>query len=235
MRAPLARDFERFRRSLPRDFPAHVRETYRIDLTAHYLGERLPHPVGKGSGQLSLNAKQLEEDAEAGLAFAILKTVIAQDEAGAQSMAAWAIHETKMKVERRRATTGAEGWTVTWKGRGWDRSFDEYLGLVRTGRDLTRADLRFIIRRGLQETAGSYKLLVELLNMKPTDYKRFLNFLRKHECQVPFERFRSARARTTPLPPDEDTDAPIVDRTPPVFDDVGAMSDRVSDIPTARH
>ena len=145
MRAPLARDFERFRRSLPRDFPAHVRETYRIDLTAHYLGERLPHPVGKGSGQLSLNAKQLEEDAEAGLAFAILKTVIAQDEAGAQSMAAWAIHETKMKVERRRATTGAEGWTVTWKGRGWDRSFEEYLGLVRTGRDLTRAGRLLVV------------------------------------------------------------------------------------------
>jgi len=145
MRAPLARDFERFGRSLPRDFPAHIRETYRIDLTAHYLGERLPHPVGKGSGQLSLNAKQLEEDAEAGLAFAILKTVIAQDEAGAQSMAAWAIHETKMKVERRPATTGAEGWTVTWKGRGWDRSFAEYLGLVRTGRELTRGGRLLVV------------------------------------------------------------------------------------------
>src|SRR6266511_5349224 len=120
------------RAQLPRDFAAHVRETYRIDLTAHYLGEPLPHPVGKGSGQLSLNARQLDEDAEAGLAFVVLKTVIAQDEAGAQSMAAWAIHESKMKVERRGA-----GWTVTWKGRGWDRSFDEYLALVRTGWDLT--------------------------------------------------------------------------------------------------
>jgi len=59
-------------------------------------------------------------------------------------------------------------------------------------RDLTRSDLRFIVKRGLQETSGSYKMLVELLNMKPTDYKRFLNFLRKHECHVPFERFRSA-------------------------------------------
>src|SRR3989475_1025111 len=145
MRAPLARDFERFGRSLPRDFPAYVRETYRIDLTAHYLGERLPHPIGKGSGQLSLNAKQLEEDAEAGLAFAILKTVIAQDEGGDQSMAAWAIHETKMKVEQRRAASGADGWTVTWKGRGWDRSFDEYLALVRAGRDVTRAGRLLVV------------------------------------------------------------------------------------------
>src|SRR5438874_420324 len=133
-RDSLTKDFERFKRELPRDFPAHVRDTYRIDLSAHYLGQPLPHPVGKGSGQLSLNTGQLETDADAGLAFVVLKTVIAQDAAGAQSMAAWAIHETKMKVERRGA-----GWTVTWKGRGWDRSFADYLALVRAGRDLTRA------------------------------------------------------------------------------------------------
>jgi hypothetical protein len=131
-RASLAEDFERFKRELPRDFPAHVRDTYRINLAARYLGEPLPHPIGKGSGQLSLNVGQLETDAEAGLAFAVLKTVIAQDPAGTQSMAAWAIHETKMKVERR-----GDGWTVTWKGRGWDRSFEDYLALVRAGRDLT--------------------------------------------------------------------------------------------------
>src|SRR6267154_124459 len=131
--ASLTRDFERFKRQLPRDFPAHVRDTYRIHLAARYLGRPLPHPIGKGSGQLSLNSGQLETDAEAGLAFAVLKTVIAQDAAGDQSMAAWAVHESKMKVERRGA-----GWTVTWKGRGWDRSFDEYLALVRTGWDLTR-------------------------------------------------------------------------------------------------
>jgi len=131
--ASLADDFERFKRELPRDFPAHVRDAYRINLSARYLDESLPHPIGKGSGQLSLNTGQLETDAEAGLAFVVLKTVIAQDEAGAQSMAAWAIRESKMKVER----LGA-GWTVTWKGRGWDRSFDDYLALVRTGWDLTR-------------------------------------------------------------------------------------------------
>src|SRR5258706_16449996 len=133
MHAQLAVDFERFKGELPRDFPAHVREVYGIDLTARYLGETIPHPIGKGSGQLSLNESQLGVDADAGLTFAVLKTVIAQDAAGAQSMAAWAIHETKMKVERRGA-----GWTVTWKGRGWDRSFDEYLALVRTAWDLTR-------------------------------------------------------------------------------------------------
>jgi len=120
-----------------------VRETYGIDLAARYLGVDLPHPIGKGSGQLSLNGAQLEDDAAAGLACAVLKTVIAEDETGAQAMAAWAIHETRMKVERRAAAGerpgGRTGWTVTWKGRGWDRSLADYLALVRTGRDLARA------------------------------------------------------------------------------------------------
>jgi hypothetical protein len=135
----LTRDFERFGRGLPREAAAHIREAYGIDLTARYLGVPIPHPIGKGSGQLSLNAEQLETDRAAGLAFVVLKTVIAEDPAGERSMAAWAVHETKMRVERRRAVDGREGWTVTWKGRGWDRSFDDYLALVRLAGDLTRS------------------------------------------------------------------------------------------------
>jgi hypothetical protein len=145
MRAQLVADFERFKDELPRDFPAYVRDAYHIDLTARYLGQTLPHPIGKGSGQLSLNERQLEEDRAAGLAFVILKTLIAEDDAGVQSMAAWAIHETKMKVERRRVSGADRGWTVTWKGRGWDRSFDDYLELVRAGRDLTRSGELLVI------------------------------------------------------------------------------------------
>src|SRR2546422_5857294 len=64
-------------------------------------------------------------------------------------MAAWAIHETKMKVEQRAGGTGTEtgreGWTVTWKGRGWDRPFGDYLALVRAGRDLTRAGRLLVV------------------------------------------------------------------------------------------
>ena len=58
-------------------------------------------------------------------------------------------------------------------------------------RDLTRDDLRTLVGLGLQQTAGSYRTLVELFNMPPGDYKRFLNFLRKHQCHMPFQQFRS--------------------------------------------
>jgi len=145
MGSQLERDFERFKRELPGDFSDHVRETYGIDLTARYLGATIPHPIGKGSGQLSLNENQLADDARAGLAFVVLKTLIAEDEAGSQSMAAWAIHETKMQVERRHAAGGRAGWTVTWKGRGWDRSLEDYLALVRAGRDLTQAGRLLVV------------------------------------------------------------------------------------------
>src|SRR5262245_52159330 len=60
-------------------------------------------------------------------------------------------------------------------------------------RDLTREDLRAIITAGLEQTRGNYKALVQSFNLEPVDYKRFLNFLRKYQCHMPFQRFRSAR------------------------------------------
>jgi transcriptional regulator with PAS, ATPase and Fis domain len=60
--------------------------------------------------------------------------------------------------------------------------------------DLTREDLRRIITRGLTDTRGSYRALVRAFNMDAGDYKRFLSFLRKHQCHMPFQQFRAAPA-----------------------------------------
>ena len=72
-------------------------------------------------------------------------------------------------------------------------------------RDLTRDDLRALVRKGLERTSGNYKVLVELFNMRPEDYKRFLGFLRKYHCHMPFQQFRSAanaRSASEPENPD---------------------------------
>ena len=137
-RSNLVQDFERFGHALPTDLPVLIRERYAIDLSARYGSVALTHPFGKGSGQLSLNLLQIREDAEAGLAFVVLKTVIAEDEHGAQTMGAWAIAESRMRVEPRISLGGKRGWTVTWKGRGWDRSLAEYVELVRDATTLAR-------------------------------------------------------------------------------------------------
>ena len=57
-------------------------------------------------------------------------------------------------------------------------------------RDITRETVRAIVRRGLECTRGNYRLLAPLFNFPVTDYKRFLNFLDKHDCHVPFQHFR---------------------------------------------
>ena len=57
-------------------------------------------------------------------------------------------------------------------------------------REISRSNLRALVSKGLTETKGSYKLATRLFNMGDGDYKRFLNFLRKHECQLPFRDYR---------------------------------------------
>lgn len=59
-------------------------------------------------------------------------------------------------------------------------------------RDLTRDDVRAVVRRGLERTGGNYRVMVELFNMPADDYKRFLGVLRKYQCHMPFQQFRSA-------------------------------------------
>ena len=57
-------------------------------------------------------------------------------------------------------------------------------------RDMTREDLRAIVTRGLTQTRGSYRLMLQLFNMPAEDYKTFLTFLTKHQCKLPFFQFR---------------------------------------------
>jgi hypothetical protein len=126
-RAALVRDYERFRAGLPDPLEQYVREHYQIDLSSEYGDHFIKNPFGKASGQLSLNISQVRRDCEEGLGFVVLKSIIAEDVSGAQSMSEWAIEETRMVVERIVGEDQSEGWTVSWKGRGWYDTFDKYL------------------------------------------------------------------------------------------------------------
>ncbi len=106
-------------------------ERWGVDIAGRYAGRKIRVPFGKASGQLSMTPQQVETDALAGLGFVVLKTVIAQDNSGERGMSAWAIHETHMHVERIEDEDGTSGWTVTWRGRGWDKPFSSYLRLLR--------------------------------------------------------------------------------------------------------
>jgi len=74
---------------------------------------------------------------------------------------------------------------------GGESFWDVVYGLF-MARDLTRADLKAILRRGLAQTGGNYKIVVDLFNMPRGDYRRFLGFLRKHDCYLPVQRTKAA-------------------------------------------
>lgn len=132
LRRSIEKDYERFADAFPPDVEGYILEKYRADVSGRYAGLRTKNPFGKASGQLSFNLNQVRDDAEAGLGFVVLKTVIAQDKQGKQAMQDWAMKETRMHLEpiagRR---VGRLGFTVTWKGRGWHESFEAYLAFVR--------------------------------------------------------------------------------------------------------
>jgi len=132
-------------RESPVDYHAWVGREFDIDLSTEYAGIRIENPWGKASGQLSMTPQQVSEDVLAGLGYVVLKTVIAESEDGGQSMAAWAVPEARMRVEPITSRQGEQGWTVSWKGRGWWGTLQEYLELVREARRLTRGTSTLVV------------------------------------------------------------------------------------------
>ncbi len=65
-------------------------------------------------------------------------------------------------------------------------------------REITRANMQDLVRKGLEEARGSYKTVTRMFNMEARDYKRFLNFLRKQESQLPFKEYRGFKAQARP-------------------------------------
>jgi DNA-binding NtrC family response regulator len=92
-------------------------------------------------------------------------------------------------------------------------SFWEHVYPMFLARDITRHDLRELVRRGLRESKGRYKSLLALFGMSSRDYRRFMNFLAAHDCGLGVREFRetaSSQARSElPPAPDVSEDAPV--------------------------
>jgi transcriptional regulator with PAS, ATPase and Fis domain len=96
-------------------------------------------------------------------------------------------------------------------------SFWEHVHPLFLDRDLTRHDLRELVRRGLAATRGNYQAVVRLFGMPDSDYKRFLNFLGTHGCVVDFREFRTPVAHDAPAAGDrvaQDASPPRGGRAP---------------------
>ena len=59
-----------------------------------------------------------------------------------------------------------------------------------SNRQITRNHVESLIRQGLAQTNGSYRRLMTHFKMPDTDYKRFMDFLRRHRCNVDYREYR---------------------------------------------
>jgi transcriptional regulator with GAF, ATPase, and Fis domain len=87
--------------------------------------------------------------------------------------------------DRRQAVTDALRHHISIGASFWDAVYGPYMS-----RDLTRADLRNLVEQGLERSRGNYRVLTRMFNIPPKDYRRFLNFLRKQQCLLPFRDYR---------------------------------------------
>ena len=69
-------------------------------------------------------------------------------------------------------------------------NFWESIARPYSDRLITRHHVEAVVRRGLSHTNGSYRKLVAHFKMPDTDYKRFMDFLRRHHCNVDFRQYR---------------------------------------------
>ena len=83
----------------------------------------------------------------------------------------------------------------------WSAVYSDFMS-----HDITREEIRAMIRMGLERTSGNYKRLARLFAMSDGDYKRFMSFLRKHNCQLPFREFRSSGLPMAPAHSGTDED-----------------------------
>ncbi len=60
-------------------------------------------------------------------------------------------------------------------------------------REITRRDVREVVRLGLEEARGNYRIVTRLFNVEHGDYRRLLNFLRKHKCLLAYREYREYR------------------------------------------
>ncbi|MCP5052141.1 MAG: sigma-54-dependent Fis family transcriptional regulator [bacterium] len=62
-------------------------------------------------------------------------------------------------------------------------SFWEVVKKPFLARDLKRSEVKALISRGLAETGGKYKVLLEMFNLKDSDYHRFMRFLHEQDLR----------------------------------------------------
>jgi len=130
------------------------------------------------------NVRELENVVER-LAVTIGRPVIQAEDLPTEIRVRHTVHAKPKRERRRTVADDLYIRLVQERESFWTAVYPLYMQ-----REITRGNVRDLVRKGLEEARGNYKIVARLFNMEQNDYKRFLNFLRKHDCQVPFKEYR---------------------------------------------
>jgi transcriptional regulator with PAS, ATPase and Fis domain len=179
-------------------------------LVQHFLQRALGNPSGNGNGDGSRTGKpylvsQIAPDAIAALreyswpgnvrelenvverlVVTGRREVIHAEDLSPEIRAASPVNIRPRRERRRTVADDLFKRLVEDKEPFWSAVYPLYMN-----REITKDNMRDLMHKGLDVARGNYKIVVRLFNMDPRDYKRFLNFLRKHQCLVPFKQYRN--------------------------------------------
>jgi transcriptional regulator with GAF, ATPase, and Fis domain len=106
-----------------------------------------------------------------------------------------ATHNVIRSTEPQRTVTKNSDQLETWlselvsgKTTFWSAVRDKY-----KSRAIPRDQVLELVDRGLRATKGSYKALAVMFNIKPSEYRRFMDFLRRNNCLLDFRPYRTSR------------------------------------------
>lgn len=96
---------------------------------------------------------------------------------------------TRPQVQDRKGVADACYKAMADEGKSfWETVREPYLN-----RELNREQVRSIVKRGLEESDGSYKRLLRIFEVEEDDYLKFMDFLRHHELKPKEEDEKSGR------------------------------------------
>jgi transcriptional regulator with PAS, ATPase and Fis domain len=130
------------------------------------------------------NVRELENVVER-LVVTGRREVIDVDDLGPEIRTPMSVNGRPRKERRRTVADDLFKKLVEDRESFWTAVYPMYMN-----REITRGNVRDLVHKGLEEARGNYRIVLRLFNMESRDYKRFLNFLRKHDCQLPFKDYR---------------------------------------------
>jgi Nif-specific regulatory protein len=165
------------------DFPGNVRELENLVESAYYMAQSNEIQIKDFPPEITqfTQTKKISEGARA-----TEKTVEAAEEIPTPTAKPLSTPST--------ATESGENeeraLTLYWKIRNEKISFWKVVKEPFMNREISKEVVREVVKIGLSETRGRYKDLMKHFNIPASDYTVFMNFLRKHNCQVDFKPFR---------------------------------------------